>query len=232
MKSYIITLEDNKDSIDAARVCKASHEGFKNTFDIETFCATDTKLAEVSLRASGLEWNYPWSGSETDFKSGLTKNAYTTADPRKRIACFMSHYRLWHRCKEANEPILVLEHDAVFIENLDFEQVLWDSPFDILGINNPLMATRKSKQYHDTILSRPEQYQRIPDIDSVTIPQGLAGNSAYIIKPNGANAMIELTREHGAWPNDALMCKQLVRSLGVTRTFYTKIQGIRSTTTL
>ena len=44
--------------------------------------------------------------------------------------------------------------------------------------------------------------------------------------------MIELVKEHGAWPNDALMCKQLIKSLGVTRTFYTKIQGIRSTTTL
>lgn len=232
MKAYIITLEDNEDSVRAARVCKASHKKFENTFEIEEVNATTAKLAEVSLKAAGLEWNYPWSGSENDFKSGLIKSAYTTADPRKRIACFMSHYRLWHRCREQDEPILVLEHDAVFIRNLDFEQVLWDNPFDILGINNPLMATRKSKDYHDIIMSNSPEYQRVPEVDYVMIPQGLAGNSAYIIKPNGANTMIELAKEYGAWPNDALMCKQLVRSLGVTKTFYTKIQGIRSTTTL
>ena len=148
------------------------------------------------------------------------------------MACFVSHYRLWYKCKDLNEPILVLEHDAIFIRNLDLEQVLWDSPFDILGINNPLMATRKAKLYHDIIISTDQEYQKVPDIDDITIPQGLAGNSAYIITPNGANTMLELVKEYGAWPNDALMCKQLVKSLGVTKTFYTKIQGIRSTTTL
>jgi len=44
--------------------------------------------------------------------------------------------------------------------------------------------------------------------------------------------MIELAQEHGMWPNDALMCYQLVPKLGVTRNFYTRIQGLRSTTTL
>ena len=31
MKAYIITLEDNEDSVRAARVCKASHKKFENT---------------------------------------------------------------------------------------------------------------------------------------------------------------------------------------------------------
>ena len=232
MKACIITLQDNDDSLNAALACIQSHEKFENTFKIEMYNATTADLAEVSLKTTGLQWNYPWSGSENDFKSGLIKSAYTTADPRRRIACFMSHYRLWHKCREEDEPILVLEHDAIFTRNLDLEEVVSESPFDILGINNPLMATRKSKQYYDTIMSKPQEYQRVPEVDYTMVPQGLAGNSAYIIKPNGANTMIELTREYGAWPNDALMCKQLVRSLGVTKTFYTKIQGIRSTTTL
>ena len=232
MKAYVITLENNKDSVDAADRCIESHHKFKNNFEIEKYEATDSKLAEVSLKANYIQWNYPWSGVVTDFKSGLVKHAYTTADPKKRMACFVSHYRLWYKCKDLNEPILVLEHDAIFIRNLDLEQVLWDSPFDILGINNPLMATRKAKLYHDTIISTDQEYQKVPDIDDITIPQGLAGNSAYIITPNGANTMLELVKEYGAWPNDALMCKQLVKSLGVTKTFYTKIQGIRSTTTL
>ena len=64
------------------------------------------------------------------------------------------------------------------------------------------------------------------------VPQGLACNSAYVIKPSGAKKMIELTKEHGMWPNDALMCKQLISTLGVTRNFYSTIQGLRSTTTL
>ena len=72
----------------------------------------------------------------------------------------------------------------------------------------------------------------MPIIDEVHIPQGLAGNSAYVIKPEGAERMLDLSQRYGMWPNDALMCRQLVPNLGVTRNFYTRIQGLRSTTTL
>ena len=94
------------------------------------------------------------------------------------------------------------------------------------------MATRKSKVYHDKILEKTDFFQPVPRIDEYNIPQGLAGNSAYVIKPAGAQLMIDLTQEYGMWPNDALMCYQLVPKLGVTRNFYTRIQGLRSTTTL
>ena len=232
MKAYVIAITDHDVSQKAALSCIKSNKDVGNTFNIHQFKAITPDGVDYIMKTENIKWNYPWSGQVTDFKSGLVKNAYTTADPKKRIACFMSHYRLWQKCKDLNEPTLVLEHDAIFIQNLDLKKVISESPFDILGINSPLMATRKAKIYHDTIVARSEEYQKIPNIDSVTVPQGLAGNSAYIIKPNGANTMIELVKEHGAWPNDALMCRQLVKSLGVTRTFYTKIQGIRSTTTL
>ena len=71
-----------------------------------------------------------------------------------------------------------------------------------------------------------------PYIDSVNVPQGLAGNSAYVIKREGAEKMLELVKEHGLWPNDALMCKQLIPRIGCTQKFYTRVQGVRSTTSL
>ena len=71
----------------------------------------------------------------------------------------------------------------------------------------------------------------MPWIDEKNIPQGLAGNSAYILKPEGAEALISAAYRYGLWPNDALMCKQLIRNLGVTRTFYTGLQKTLSTTT-
>ena len=71
----------------------------------------------------------------------------------------------------------------------------------------------------------------MPRIDEFNVPQGLAGNSAYIIKPSGAKNLIEATKQYGAWPNDALMCYQIIPKLGVTRRFYTKVQGLPSTTT-
>ena len=165
-------------------------------------------------------------------KSGMLKSAYQTADKRKRMSCFLSHWYLWQKCKNLNETILILEHDSRFIKRLPADSTFDKAPFDIIGINDPSMATRKSKIYHDKIQEKIDFFQPVPRIDEYNIPQGLAGNSAYVIKPAGAQLMIDLTQEYGMWPNDALMCYQLVPKLGVTRNFYTRIQGLRSTTTL
>jgi len=35
---------------------------------------------------------------------------YVTADPKKRMGCFISHYMLWLRCVKYDEPIII--HDA------------------------------------------------------------------------------------------------------------------------
>jgi GR25 family glycosyltransferase involved in LPS biosynthesis len=110
-------------------------------------------------------------------------------------------------------------------------QFILDSKYDIIGINNPLMATRRAQRFFNTVKENKTDLQPVPSIDEFNIPQGLAGNSAYIIKPTGAKNLLEAAKEYGAWPNDALMCKQLIPNMGVTRVFYTKVQGLPSTTT-
>ena len=146
-----------------------------------------------------------------------------------RVACALSHYRLWNLCANTNKSILILEHDAVFTTALDFN--MNDSKFNILGINNPIGCTFKSRDYYQTILNDNNKEQSVPRLAPANVPQGLAGNSAYIIKPAGANKLISLVKEFGLWPNDAIMCYQLVPKLGVTRKFYTGIQTLKSTTT-
>ena len=72
----------------------------------------------------------------------------------------------------------------------------------------------------------------MPWIDDRSVPQGLPGNSAYIIKPNAAKKLVNLVNEYGLWPNDAIMCKQLIFEMGCTKKHFTQVQGTRSTTTL
>jgi GR25 family glycosyltransferase involved in LPS biosynthesis len=187
-------------------------------------------MAEVTLRGCGLEWKYPWEGEKIDLASGLTLKSYPTEYKNRRIACAMSHYRLWYESVEKNVPILILEHDAEFIEKFDPQPIL-DSKYDIVGINNPLMATRRAKQFFNIVEENKEELQPVPTIDEWNIPQGLAGNSAYIIKPNGAKSVIQAVKDYGMWPNDAIMCRQLIPNMGVTKVFYTKVQGLPSTTT-
>jgi len=235
MKAYAIVIHGNEVSTNGFSALKKSLKDTHNTnvFELEQFDATTPEFANVTLMGAGLTWTYPWEGETIDFKSGLALKAYPTAYRERRIACFMSHYRLWHECMKINQPILILEHDATFVHRMNEKilQFILDSKYDIIGINNPLMATRRAQRFFDIVKSNNEQLQPVPAIDEFNIPQGLAGNSAYIIKPAGAKALLEAAEQYGAWPNDALMCKQLIPNMGVTRVFYTKVQGLPSTTT-
>jgi len=230
MKSYAITLNGNNISEEGFDALWLSSKKVGNDFNIEKFEATDHAKVGAEMIHWDLFWNYPWEGKVTDLATGLIKSAYPTAVKTKRMAAAVSHFRLWTECFEKKEPLLILEHDAIFRKKLDY-QLLLDSKYDIIGINEPRGATRKSAEFHRLIQKNKSEIQPVPSIDDYNIPQGIAGNSAYIIKPAAAEKLISLCFNHGLWPNDAIMCKQLVDNLGVSRTYYTNIQGLQSTTT-
>ena len=63
-------------------------------------------------------------------------------------------------------------------------------------------------------------------------PDGLAGNSAYVITPIAAKQAADLQRQIGLWPNDALLCKQFFpRQLKSYYPYITKTIQTKSTTT-
>ena len=232
MKAFVICVKDNKLSEAGYKELNESYQKYGHNDGLEIHYAVETEKVFAFSTGNGLTWNYPWEGKTTDLKTGLIKSAYPTQDKDKRISCFLSHWYLWQKCKQLDEMILILEHDARFIKKLPSDRTFKNCKYDIIGINDPSMATRKSKLYHDKILEGTQFFQPVPTIDEFNVPQGLSGNSAYVIKPEGARKMLDLSQEHGMWPNDALMCKQLISTLGVTRNFYTRVQGLRSTTTL
>jgi len=206
-----------------------------NDFRPEIFEATIAENAEDHMSKLLLEWNYPWEGVVTDLKTGLKKSAYQTKNRLNRIACAISHYRLWAVCAKTDKPMLVMEHDAIFIQKFRYDNLLEDNHYNIIGINNPIGNTRKSHEFHKILQQSVDRENTgivpVPTIDNFDIPQGLAGNSAYIIKPKGARMCIKAASEHGLWPNDALMCKQLIPHMGVTKAYYTNTQRVVSTTT-
>ena len=226
LEAYCIRIQDNPTSIKGFDKLVQTSLNVGNEFSINIFNAItpDNKQQEQVF------WTWPWIGEEMCLRSGLLKKAYPTVDPNKRIACFYSHYNLWKMSIEKNKSILVLEHDAMFVSKLDLS--ILSKPFDIIGINNPIGATRRAKDFDQIVRSnKPGTVVSTPRIDDPFVPQGIAGNSAYIVKPAGAKALISKVRELGAWPNDALMCYQNIKRLGVSTTYYTQVQGLPSTTT-
>lgn len=230
MKAYVITLESNAESFTAADRLIDSSNHFGNEFTIQKYRASEPNDVASGFFNRGIKWNYPWTKEFMDMQSGLLKTPYETEDPKKRMACFLSHWLLWYKCAEIDEPLLIFEHDAIFIRKLQLSLVT-DSPYEIVSLNDPRGATRKGQRYHELIAG--ENVTQVPWIDVYNVPQGLPGNSAYYITPKGAKKILEVVKEYGAWPNDAIMCKQLMpKMLGCLGWYATSIQrNIESTTT-
>jgi hypothetical protein len=136
---------------------------------------------------------------------------------------------LWKKCIELNEPILILEHDAVFIRalpNINFKFAC--------QINDPKGATPKGEWWSDqmkkggdgifpkTTIPYPNKKQ----------PDGLAGNASYLLRPGAASEIINKMNELGLWINDAFLCRQLWPDLEEYYPFITRINQDRSTTEL
>lgn len=230
IRLYVITLKGDPQSEKGYAHLEST---IPQNAHVHRFDAVVPKRVSVLSRTHKIEWKYPWSGEEMDLKSGLIKRAYPTKEPNKRIACFLSHYLLWKRCIELDEPIIIHEHDACYFNNSELPLDQFNkSYYDIIGLNDPSRATRLASLYHEKVQESEGNIVRAPIIDQHMVPQGIAGNSSYHIKPRGAREMVSLTKQYGAWPNDALMCRQLVSRLGQSKKYYTYVQGLESTTSL
>lgn len=231
MQGYIIGDRNNPTSVKGMNGCAASMAQLKQDFTIQFVQQTspDT-LADHMKPFPGLYWNYPLNdGKRTDEATGMILQGYRTNSLSKVFACLVSHARLWLRCVQKNEPIMILEHDAKFVRKFDpdFE---WEG--GVLGLNDPRGATFNSAQYHVLVASKGDGVHNAPYVADVSRPQGLAGNSAYIIKPFAAKELLEKLKEVGGWPNDALMCNQHFDWIKVLYPYATGLQNIKSTTTL
>jgi GR25 family glycosyltransferase involved in LPS biosynthesis len=210
VKAFVIYVPGHRYSEACAERC------IKSAFQpVEKFAA----VPAWTMEAQGLRWTWGEGGA------GLKHHPYGGGDAR--ISCAMSHQELWAICALMNEPILILEHDAVFLRplpDIEFES--------ICQVNDPDGATRKGAEWSARMKQRgpgifPASWVTDP---KDCIPDGLAGNSAYMIKPHAAERLLHLYRELGVWPNDATMCKQLVRGMQELYPFVTRVEQTVSTT--
>lgn len=228
MKAFIITLEGNSYSNKVANRCIESAK--KYNINVEKFPAVDRDTAEDCMKSFGLKWTWADNNTRITYCPITKLRQHPYGNLKSKIGCSMSHFLLWKKCIKLNEPILILEHDAVFVSPLH--------PFDFKGIcqiNDPRGATSKGKWWSDYMIKRgtkgvhEKTWIRKPN--ERYIPDGLAGNSAYVIKPWAAEELINKFYELGVWPNDATICKQLFPYLEEYYPFVTRVEQEQSTTT-
>jgi GR25 family glycosyltransferase involved in LPS biosynthesis len=165
IKAFIITMLNNNESVVGARKLLHSitltnpiqpflmQATIPSTIDLDIKCNFSKKYGEALYKDGKLWWNWPTSAVQDgiDFSTGLYKKYYGEKDWRTKAACTISHMRLWQHCIDINEPIMILEHDANFIENFRY-RILALSGADkgeewtggICGLNNPIGTTRKA----------------------------------------------------------------------------------------
>jgi GR25 family glycosyltransferase involved in LPS biosynthesis len=217
LKAYVITIEGHSYSEASALRCIQSAK----SLEIEGFKAVTPYHVSGLMKLHGIKWT--WRDSGNCPITGLAFHRYGGGDAR--IACALSHYALWHQCADYGEPLLILEHDAVFLR--PFEPFEFDK---ICQVNDPRGATPRGDWWSDQMAKRGPGVWPKTHVLEHPRPDGLAGNSAYVIKPEGAKELIDLVNHVGLWPNDALMCRQLVPGLQELYPFLTEVRQEQSTT--
>ena len=102
MKAFVITILENKRSVESANRCIAS--GKRHGIKIEKFDAITPKDNPVELLQSrGID------PIHFDEKYSRNENC---------IAAFLSHYTLWEECAKGDENFVIFEHDAFVYDSI------------------------------------------------------------------------------------------------------------------
>jgi hypothetical protein len=163
-KTFVIAIKDHPVSESQLQDCLSSAEKFK--WKIETFWGinghtlTDDSWLEISVK--------PLLNKPTMNRKGTW-------------GCFFSHWILWNKCVDLNEPIIVLEHDAIIQE-----------PWRPIEIDTAMI---KLHRYYK---------QKNPKYDD---DSGLWSPSthAYCILPKHAEKLINFAKSVGGFETDRMM---------------------------
>lgn len=187
MKSFIITLKNHKLSERLANECIVQASKFG--IDVETYDAIYGFDARIHIDNTGL-------------RLGRTKRHKMKIG---HVGNFFSHYYLWQRCLEMDQPLLILEHDGYIIRHipddicdhfthilkldcenpysLDYDQKIKDSMNKPIGYTHSVVGLHKRKK----------------------LGWYTWGSYGYIIKPSGAQKLIFHVHTHGYISTDNLI---------------------------
>jgi len=156
----------------------------KNPFDVEFFWETDV----LGLDERYLKKNR--CSPDLDFKDPFTGHYVT----RAHVACFLSHTRLWAKCIELDEIVMILRDDAYLINDLDEPRILsLISDCDILYLQR----------------SEREPTKAIDLGHGVEGPFYPHNSAAYCLTPEGAKKLLGTNILHKIVPVDEYLSRQI-----------------------
>jgi hypothetical protein len=163
-KTFVIAIKDHPVSERQLQDCLTSAKKFN--WNVEVFWGVNGNTLT----------DHSWL--DIDVKPLLNK---PTMNRKGTWGCFFSHWKLWNLCVELNEPIIVLEHDAIIQES-------W----------RPIEIDNSMIKLHRYYKQKNPKY----DDDSGTWSPS---THAYCILPSHAQRLINFATTVGGYETDRMM---------------------------
>lgn len=215
MKAYIIYIENHDPSLTYARHCLNS---CKEYFDAELFKATAPLNIDEYTQIKDYEPIQP--SRAFDFKS-QSRRADRRMTYLAKKSIFITATRLWQKCVEMDEPIVVLEHDSICVRE-------WDNPEfkDVLILNGESSWTQKNirtlkpKNNPEGVhpLNSGLKYRFNNKFKGAMMMPGAA---AYAIKPHAAQKLLDAANQYGWEQNDHFINTSLVSIESIVPEYFT-----------
>ncbi len=139
---------------------------------------------EALASGRALGWNlelYPGvDGRKTNIAKHNLKFCTISKKSRRLIerpgtlGCFLSQYSLWRKCLKEGKPICIFEHDVLFKKEFSVQN-----------------------EFTDVL-----KFEGFKPAKKNAIGQWWEGARAYILKPAGAEKLVQWVTQHGAIPAD------------------------------
>lgn len=96
------------------------------------------------------------------------------------IGCFYSHYNLWRKCMEIDEPIMIFEDDVIFFR--EWHPIEWKDIL-ILSLGKSSFLNEPWKSYLENPSGMPQAIN--------WVNYSMPGASGYAIKPKAARRLVK-----------------------------------------
>lgn len=177
MKNFIICLSKVEASLKTATDLKKQLEEYGS--EVELFEGTYGPDAVKIIKGEG-RTIHPWG-----IKGPPADGILLPPDPNNHLTigeqgCFYSHYRLWQKCVELDEPIIIWEDDIVL--RRPYQPVEWEDIL-IVALGHP-SKTEKYRHHLDSPSGDPiaaDYYQ-----------SSMPGCCGYAIKPHTAKKLLTI----------------------------------------
>jgi len=176
MKNFIICLSKIEASLDTAT--KLKNQLVEFGAEVELFEGTYGNDATKMMKDEGRTM-HPW-GIKGPPSDGIIQEPDPTLHYSPGIqGCFYSHYKLWQKCVELNEPIIIWEDDIVLTR--PYIPVEWEDVL-VVALGHP-KKTAKYRQYLDSPEGEP--------IAAGYYQSSMPGCCGYAIKPHAAKKLLK-----------------------------------------